>query len=426
MFGYSGHERGYHIPIAACVLGAVIIEKHFTDDIYSEGNDHKVSLLEDEFRAMVNQIKDTCISLGSQNKIKKISQGEKLNKISLSKGIYFAKDILRGDVLKEEHLLVRSPLVGVSVDKFKDILGSTIQKNGKKNHPLKYSHIKKLDNNVKELSNLNNFGIPVRFRDFVEIHKKFKPSFMEYHMFASDLNVNPKNFSNELKGKIFSIHAPEQFDDGFVLDLVSENKQVRERSKIEFLRVIDWVKNFMSQTGQDKIKLITNVGGATNSISQLNCFNKITAYEELAYWNKKCQENNIELLPQTMPPFPWHFGGQGFHRLFLDLNDLEDIQNYTEINFCMDISHTWMSMAHLNKNFYDELIKYKKYYSYFHLADAIYPGEEGVQIGNGEINFKKIKDIFMNKNSYYIPEVWNGHLNDFQGFIVALNKINIL
>ena len=132
MFGYSGHERGYHVPIAACVLGAVIIEKHFTDNIYSEGNDHKVSLLEDEFRAMVHQIKDICISLGGQDKIKRISQGEKLNKISLSKGIYFAKDVQKGDIIKEEHLLVRSPLVGVSVDMFKDVLGSTIQKNGKK------------------------------------------------------------------------------------------------------------------------------------------------------------------------------------------------------------------------------------------------------------------------------------------------------
>ena len=30
--GYSGHERGFHIPLAAISLGAKIIEKHFTID----------------------------------------------------------------------------------------------------------------------------------------------------------------------------------------------------------------------------------------------------------------------------------------------------------------------------------------------------------------------------------------------------------
>ena len=43
--GYSGHEHGYHVPIAAVARGARIIEKHITLDRSWEGNDHKVSLL---------------------------------------------------------------------------------------------------------------------------------------------------------------------------------------------------------------------------------------------------------------------------------------------------------------------------------------------------------------------------------------------
>jgi N-acetylneuraminate synthase len=51
--GYSGHERGIEIPIAAAALGAVVIEKHITLDRGMEGNDHKVSLLPDEFNQMM-------------------------------------------------------------------------------------------------------------------------------------------------------------------------------------------------------------------------------------------------------------------------------------------------------------------------------------------------------------------------------------
>src|SRR5205807_5131630 len=43
--GYSGHERGTHIPVAAVALGAKVIEKHFTLDKNMEGVDHRVSLL---------------------------------------------------------------------------------------------------------------------------------------------------------------------------------------------------------------------------------------------------------------------------------------------------------------------------------------------------------------------------------------------
>ena len=37
LVGYSGHERSYHVPIAAVARGAKIIEKHFTTDKTLEG-----------------------------------------------------------------------------------------------------------------------------------------------------------------------------------------------------------------------------------------------------------------------------------------------------------------------------------------------------------------------------------------------------
>lgn len=55
--GYSGHERGYYVALAAVAKGAKVIEKHFTLDKNMDGNDHKVSLLPEEFKAMVEGIR---------------------------------------------------------------------------------------------------------------------------------------------------------------------------------------------------------------------------------------------------------------------------------------------------------------------------------------------------------------------------------
>ena len=118
---------------------------------------------------------------------------------------------------------------------------------------------------------------------------------------------------------------------------------------------MDWTETIKELTQKDKINLIANVGGATNNLREVDNFNKQFAFEKLSEINLTCTNKGIVLLLQTMPPFPWHFGGQGFHRLFVDPQDLIEIQKWSNINFCMDLSHTFMSCCHLKLSFYDSL-----------------------------------------------------------------------
>ena len=111
--GYSGHERGISVPIAAVALGAKIIEKHFTVDKAMEGNDHKVSLLPEEFKTMVEEIRRVEISLG-ENSERKISQGEMLNRETLAKSVVAKARISIGDVLVRDMLDFKSPGEGPS------------------------------------------------------------------------------------------------------------------------------------------------------------------------------------------------------------------------------------------------------------------------------------------------------------------------
>lgn len=63
--GYSDHTIGILAPVAAVVLGAEAIEKHFTVDRSLPGTDHALSATPTEFRTMVTQIRESEILMGS-------------------------------------------------------------------------------------------------------------------------------------------------------------------------------------------------------------------------------------------------------------------------------------------------------------------------------------------------------------------------
>ena len=90
LVGYSGHERGISIPVAAVALGARVIEKHITLDKSLEGNDHKVSLLPHEFKRMIEDIRNVEAALGADS-IRSLTQGEIINREVLSKSLVATK-----------------------------------------------------------------------------------------------------------------------------------------------------------------------------------------------------------------------------------------------------------------------------------------------------------------------------------------------
>lgn len=67
--GFSDHSLDTLAPALAVSKGATIIEKHFTLDRESFGPDHKVSLLPDEFKEMVRNVRKAETMLGVEDKI---------------------------------------------------------------------------------------------------------------------------------------------------------------------------------------------------------------------------------------------------------------------------------------------------------------------------------------------------------------------
>ena len=119
---YSDHTVGFEAAVAAAVLGASVIEKHFTLNHNMEGPDHKASLEPEEFEIMVNNIRLIEKALGDG--VKQPAEAEKKNIAIARKSIVAAKDIKKGEIFTEDNITVKRPGSGISPMKWFEVLGT--------------------------------------------------------------------------------------------------------------------------------------------------------------------------------------------------------------------------------------------------------------------------------------------------------------
>jgi len=124
--GYSDHTMGYKISSLAYVLGAEIIEKHFTlSNNFSNFRDHKISLNPIAFKKFVKEINKIKIILGDINK--NINEEEKNNIHTIRRKIISNKNLKNGHKIKKNDLLiVRSSEKGILVHDLDKILGKKV------------------------------------------------------------------------------------------------------------------------------------------------------------------------------------------------------------------------------------------------------------------------------------------------------------
>lgn len=422
--GWSGHERGWHICHVAVGLGAKVIEKHFTLDKNLEGNDHQVSLLPSEMQRMVFELKQIDQALLSSEG-RNLSQGEMMNKENLSKSLCSKISLTKGTIIKEEYLEVRSPGNGISPLRSNEIIGARLLKDVSKGQIIQESDIFKSNENLStECLNNHVFGIPVRFHD-LHLAEKFGLKFVEFHLSYNDLNFDIDQLPDQQLN--FVVHAPELFENDHILDLASDDISYRLKSIDNLNKAISLTERLITKyKPTNSVGIVTNVGGF--SIHDFKDKSEIQGLYEVAYQSIQQLRNStkIEIWPQTMPPYPWHFGGQRFHNLFTQPEDIVEWCSRYNMNICLDISHTGLYSLVDGRNPELDIMSLMPFSKHYHFADAKKPDGEGLQIGDGVLNFNEIIKGFkkLSPDSSFIPEIWQGHKNEGKEFCVALNRLN--
>ena len=121
VIGFSGHDNGIAMPLAAYVLGARIVEKHFTLHRAMKGTDHAFSLEPVGLRKMVRDLERTHRALGDG--MKKTYDSEKAPIIKMGKSLVVARDLPTGHILSAADIVMKSPGGGIPPYELENVLG---------------------------------------------------------------------------------------------------------------------------------------------------------------------------------------------------------------------------------------------------------------------------------------------------------------
>lgn len=422
--GYSGHERGHHVPIAAVALGARIIEKHFTVDRAMEGNDHKVSLLPDEFADMVSQIRDVEAALGVIEP-RRLTQGEMMNRINLAKSLVASRPIAQGEVITDDMIVVRSPGRGLQPDARDRLVGRVALRPVASGDFFYPTDIGDGGGAARDYTFRRPWGLPVRFHDFRALADQSNPDFLEFHLSYKDMDLDPSEVFSEPFECGYTVHSPDLFANDHIIDLASADDEYRKRSIAELQRVVDLARDLAVWfPNESHPVVILNVGGFTRTGPVDGATRKIM-YQRVNESLDSVDADGVELLAQTLPPYPWLMGGQLYSNLLLSGPDIAWFAETFGRRVCLDTSHSRLAATRTGESFAELTALVAPHAAHLHLVDATGVDGEGVQVGEGDIDWKLLCSQLdeLAPGIGFIPEIWQGHVDHGAGFWTALDRL---
>jgi len=124
VIGYSGHDNGIAMPVAAYMLGARIIEKHFTLNRAMKGTDHRFSLEPVGMKKMIRDLQRVRMALGDGRK--KVYASEASPVLKMGKKLVAARDLPSGHVLTAGDIAIKSPGDGLPPYYLDQVLGQSL------------------------------------------------------------------------------------------------------------------------------------------------------------------------------------------------------------------------------------------------------------------------------------------------------------
>lgn len=121
--GYSDHTLGIDVCYAAAVLGAPVLEFHFTHDKNADGPDHMLSKTPDEVEALKRKVQTLPVLLGDG--VKRPMASEMVTRRNNRKSLVLTADVAKGAKISPANVDIKRPGHGIGCEHYWTVMGKT-------------------------------------------------------------------------------------------------------------------------------------------------------------------------------------------------------------------------------------------------------------------------------------------------------------
>jgi len=425
--GYSGHDPGLAISLAAVALGANVLERHLTLDRSLRGPDHSSSLTPADLASQVSAVREVELSLGVPHRW--MTRGEILNRRALGKSLVARVDIPAGTVVTAPMVTSKSPGMGLSPQLVEQLIGRRLARTIHRDEPFSEDDLQdELGSSTDRPIDVGtNWGIVARFTDIDDLLARFERdgmSFIEFHVSDRDLDVGVDGFNRRQFPHEMVVHAPEYCHDQLI-DLCAADDAQRSMSIARIQKTIDLARALAPhfRASERGPKIVVHVGGMA---PRLEHYDRAGARERLLDSIGRIDHAGVDLLLENLPPFPWYFGGKWFGHVLVDTTDTVELCEQSGLGLCFDVSHAALACNRSGESLVQFAGAVMPHVRHLHVSDAAGTGGEGLQIGEGDVNFIELMPLLLTARPTLIPEIWMGHHLGGRGFRLGLNRLTDL
>jgi sugar phosphate isomerase/epimerase len=129
------------------------------------------------------------------------------------------------------------------------------------------------------------------------------------------------------------------------------------------------------------------------------------------------------LLLENMPWFYWHMKSERMiSNICVSIDDMKRFERLVE-GFTLDVCHGYLSKPSGDSSYCSEFLgAFGAKTHHLHVSDAKAPDSEGLEIGEGEIDFSFLRDVKMP----ILVEIWKGHEQNGRGFRQGIERLRAL
>ena len=139
ILGYSDHTKPDNemtVLSTAVILGAQIIEKHFTLDKGLPGNDHYHSMDVKDLQKFFNKVESFQPILGKP--LKNFLESEIPARANARRSLHYLRDLECGETITAEDLIALRPASGIQPNRIDEVIGKILTRDVKKNARIDY------------------------------------------------------------------------------------------------------------------------------------------------------------------------------------------------------------------------------------------------------------------------------------------------